>query len=118
MVQSHLVRCIEQQLRARKLPLALELWDGSAVAADGNPRVTLQIRTPQALSILAEPTMGKLARSYVEQQIDVSGDPRDVMDLADTLSTPPVGTRNETAGVREAPKHSRELDRKSIQHHY
>ncbi len=53
-------------------------WDGRTAVAGGDSRVDLKIRDPRVLHTLLRPSLGRLARHYVEEQIDLDGDPREL----------------------------------------
>jgi cyclopropane-fatty-acyl-phospholipid synthase len=109
----------EQRLRELALPLGVRFWDGTTVMPAMQPRVRLDVRSPRALAALANPSMGKLARHYVEQDIDVEGDARDVLRLSEALSTVPPTAHNSLASrLRRWTWHSRQFDSRAIRHHY
>lgn len=109
----------EQRVRELALPLGVRFWDGSSVTPPIQPRVSLSVRTPRALATLLHPTMGRLARHYVEQDIDVEGDARDVLRLSEALSAaPPTGHNSLTSRLRRWTWHSRQFDSGAIRRHY
>lgn len=118
MLESQLAERIAQRLRELKLPIGVELWDGRSVTPAVQPRVRLSIRSPKALAALLNPSMGKLARHYVEQNIDVEGDAREVVRLSEALSAASAGPGEANSGVRRPARHSRLFDRDAIRYHY
>jgi hypothetical protein len=74
---------VEQRLKDVQAPLNVRLWNGRALAPMGPSPVTLTVRSPQALMNLVNPSLGKLAKSYVEGEIDLEGvvDGDEVLDL-------------------------------------
>jgi len=109
----------EQRLRELALPLGVRFWDGSSVMPLTQPRVRLDVRSPRALATLLNPTMGRLARHYVEQDIDVEGDAREVLRLTELLSAaPPTGHSSLASRLRRWTWHSRQFDSRAIRRHY
>ena len=70
---------IEQRLRDLEVPLSITLWNGRRLAAAPAPRVSVTVHSPKVLASLVHPTMGKLARHYVEQELDVEGEARQIL---------------------------------------
>jgi cyclopropane-fatty-acyl-phospholipid synthase len=109
---------LEQRLRELALPLGVNFWDGSSLTPASQPRVQLNVRSPRALAALVNPSMGKLARHYVEQDIDVEGDAREVLHLTEALSAAPTGRNGLGSRIRRWVWHSRQFDSKAICRHY
>lgn len=118
MQTSQLTGLFEQRLRSLALPLGIRLWDGTSVAPVSPPRVRVNVRSPRALRALARPTLGKLARHYVEQDIDVEGDAREVLRLSEALSGAPSGRNGLVSRLRRWAWHTRRFDRQAVQRHY
>jgi cyclopropane-fatty-acyl-phospholipid synthase len=119
MLQDRLFNRVEERLRQLKLPLSVTFWNGKTLGTDAPPQVALRVRTPKALAALADPTMGNLARYYVEEELDVDGAVRDAVRLAEKLSSAPViAGRGSTMRWWEAMRHSRLFDCKAIRRHY
>jgi len=110
-----LVERFENQLRSLRLPIAVTWWDGRTALADGHTRIGLRVRDPRVLYSLVRPTLGRLARHYVEEQIDLEGDTRELTRVGEALSGTP-GTQRHTA--MKWLGHSRLFDRKAIRYHY
>ncbi|MCW5605337.1 MAG: class I SAM-dependent methyltransferase [Burkholderiales bacterium] len=117
MLESRLISRVEQRLRELGLPLSVSLWNGRSVAPPVPPRVRLEIRSSKALSSLANPSMGRLARHYVEHDIDVAGDTRELVRLAEALSQSAAAPGGRSRFRRWA-KHTRLFDRKAVRYHY
>lgn len=118
MFNSRLVNRFERRLKEGNVPLAVRLWNGKTVVGQEPPQLTVVVKTPRAVATLAAPTMGALARCYVEQQIDVEGDARDILRIGETFSDAVGDVRS---GGRKRPgwsEHTRFFDRKAIQSHY
>jgi cyclopropane-fatty-acyl-phospholipid synthase len=116
--ESLLLGRIEQRLRGLDVPLSITLWNGQRVTVREPPQVRVTVRSPQVLATLASPTMGELARHYVEQQLDLEGEPRQIIRLGEALSGTPAGSGNTASRLRRWLAHSRSFDSKAIRHHY
>src|SRR5262245_65991196 len=90
MLKSRMLARFERKLEEVGLPLKVQLWDGTTLGKPAQSRVELTVNTPAALPSLARPNMGKLARSYVEQEIDVEGSARDVFGATEALCGTPT----------------------------
>lgn len=109
---------LEQRIRELDVPLSIKLWNGREVAADA-PRVRVTVRSPQVLPTLVRPTMGKLARHYVEQRLDIDGEARQVMRVGEAFAADdPAEARGTSARLRKWIGHTRAFDRTAIRHHY
>lgn len=84
----------------------------------GEPRVRVTVRSPRALVAFFNPSMGRLARHYVERDIDVEGDPREIVRMGEALSTTPISRGIRLPRLRGWARHTRLFDRKAISHHY
>jgi cyclopropane-fatty-acyl-phospholipid synthase len=109
---------IEQRLRQIDVPLSITLWNGQRLAAAEHPAVSVTVRSPQVLAALASPSMGKLARHYVEEQLDIEGEPRTILRLGEALAGSPSGGGGASSRLRRWIGHTRSFDRESIRHHY
>jgi cyclopropane-fatty-acyl-phospholipid synthase len=76
------------------------------------------VRSPVVLASLVHPTMGKLARHYVEQQLDVEGEARQILRVSEALSSTPESTNGTTSLLRKWIGHSRGFDSKAVRYHY
>ncbi|MBN9463236.1 MAG: class I SAM-dependent methyltransferase [Burkholderiales bacterium] len=106
-------------LRARhRLPLAVQLWDGSSVALDESPRVHLRLKDAAAARYFLKPSLSALGEAFVEGHIDVEGEIGDIVSIAEQLSR----TGDEDKGRGRIPswfaRHTRKTDRKAIEYHY
>jgi cyclopropane-fatty-acyl-phospholipid synthase len=118
MEQGALLGRIEQRMRALRLPVAITLWDGRRLEAAGEADVNVTIRSPKVLASLSNPTMGKLARHYVEHELDLEGEPRQILRLGEALAASPGIAAATSARFRKWIGHTRVFDRKAIRHHY
>lgn len=98
-----------------KLPVRLRLWNGREVSLGGDPLVTLEIRSVQALRRLLRPSMATLGQAYVEGEIDVVGAIDDVIGVVAEIAAHAgrIG-RHRPRMVR----HSRKIDAEAIAYHY
>lgn len=117
-MEARLLHRFEQRLRELGLPLGVTLWNGQSVVPRGTPRVNVTVRTPKGLAALVNPSMGKLARHYVEQDLDLEGDARELLRIGEALIPVPVPLHGRTFRLRKWAPHSRQFDRKAISHHY
>lgn len=118
MFKSHLSESLGNRLLKLGVPVGVNFWDGSSVTPAVPPRVRLSVRTPRALAALVNPSMGKLARHYVEQDLDVEGDAREVVRLSEALSKAPTVAASVASRFLRRRRHSREFDREAVRSHY
>jgi cyclopropane-fatty-acyl-phospholipid synthase len=116
--QQRLLGQLERRIRELQLPLGITWWDGRTITPAGNARVNVTVRSPRALTALLKPTMGVLARHYVEEHLDVDGDTREITHIGEVLSGTPQGGQTKLPPFKRWLRHSRVFDRKAIQHHY
>ena len=117
MTEAKLINRFEQHIRERRLPLGLTLWNDQSAKPVMPPQVTINVRSPKVLSALVHPSMGRLARHYVEQELDVEGGAREVVRMAEELSEPPTAG-GKGSRIRKWIGDSRLFDRKAIRYHY
>lgn len=118
MLQAQILKAVEGRLRRHQLPVAVELWDGQALRLSEQPHVTLRVNSPSALLHLASPSLGKLAKSYVERGIDLAGRMRDIISFGEHLCDSDVVNDKKLPRLRAWWRHSKPADRKNISHHY
>lgn len=108
-----------QQLRerVRRLPLAVTLWNGEVVASP-DARVHIHVHDPKALRTLARPSMGGLARAYVEGWIDLEGESRAILDMGQALCQAEAGQDSKGGTDWRWWHHTRSKDRRNIAYHY
>ena len=109
---------IEQWLRDLDVPLSITMWNGRRLASKVAPRVNVTVRSPKVLASLARPTMGKLARHYVERELDVDGEARQVIRVCEALSGAPTPVHAPAGRLRKWIGHTRAFDARSVRHHY
>lgn len=118
MMETQLFGRFEQRMRELGLPLGVTLWNGRSVMPAEPPRVRVTVRSPKVLASLINPSMGKLARHYVEQELDLEGDTRELVRMSEALSTAPTLPHGKSLRFRKWMRHSRLFDRKAISYHY
>ncbi len=108
-----------KQMRGRLqgLPVEVRLWNGETLGAPG-ARVRLDVKTARALRVLAQPTMGGLARAYVEDWIDLYGDARDILALGRELCQTEASQEGRRGTDWRWWRHTRSRDRRNIRYHY
>ena len=85
MLHSQILNLIERKLRNMALPINVNFWNERELLLDNSYKVKLSIRSPGSLIALANPSLGKLAKNYVEQEIDLEGDMRDIIRIGEIL---------------------------------
>jgi cyclopropane-fatty-acyl-phospholipid synthase len=119
MLEGRLVSQFEQRLRELDLPLRVTLWDGTTIAPRELARAGVTVRSPKALLSFINPSMGKLAKHYVEAELDVTGDARELVRLAEALSqSPTTAPQSRPSRFGRWIRHSRSFDSKAIRYHY
>jgi cyclopropane-fatty-acyl-phospholipid synthase len=115
MVATRVLDRLERMLQAGGLPLEITLWTGERVAGP-NPRVRMILRSMKGAASLVRPTLGKFAELYVEQDLDLEGDSRDILAIGEKLA----GSASVARGriLQRMFSHTRRADRKAIGAHY
>lgn len=118
MLQSQVIRLVEQRLRHACLPVNLEFWNGLALTLSDKPSVTVNVRSPKGLLSLFMPTLGKFAQNYVEQDIDLIGGAREIIRLGEILcqASERVSAKNRFSAPWA--RRTRPSDRHAIAYHY
>ena len=106
------------RLEARLLPLHVRFWDGSEYLPRSPAQLTVTLNTPAGLRALATPTLGRLARAYVDQQFDLDGDFRDVLAIGEKLCDADTAMDRRGSAAFSWLRHSRPKDRLNINYHY
>ena len=109
---------IEHRLSRLGLPVAVSLWDGSTISPQAKPKIHLTLKSPTAISSLVRPSLGKIAKAYVEGQMDIEGDVRETMQIGERLVSEHATTYQRRTAIFDWWKHTRPADRRAIQHHY
>jgi cyclopropane-fatty-acyl-phospholipid synthase len=116
-VQEAVLGRLEQRLRGLEVPLSMTLWNGQQLVSSPAPAVNVIVRSPRVLPSLLRPTMGRLAKHYVEQQLDVDGEVRQIIRIGEALAGAPRPSRSVSV-LRKWVRHTRLFDSKAIRHHY
>lgn len=110
---------LEKKIAELGLPLAVDLWNEKKVLGTTPPRATLKFSTPSTLLLLVNPSLGKLAESYVEGKVDFQGRIRDVIEMLTPLINLPNGAqRKANLSKLKFWRHTRHSDRKAVSSHY
>ncbi|NWG40153.1 MAG: class I SAM-dependent methyltransferase [Hydrogenophilaceae bacterium] len=106
------------QARIAGLPVHVTLWDGGEAGHAESASVHIRLNSPAALTAFIKPTLGSLARAYVEGEMDLDGNPRDVLALGSRLCSAELCRDSKGSDVWKWWRHTRSRDRKNIQYHY
>ena len=113
-VQDAMLGRLEMRLRELDVPLSITLWNGRQLAPKATPEVSVTVRSPAVLAALVHPTLGKLARHYVEQHLDIEGEARQIIRVGEALSGAPLQSRGGTSLLRKWIGHTRLFDSKAV----
>ena len=118
MLDQMLVNQVRRRVEAAGLPVTVELWNGERVGMPDAAAVRVRLHQPASLKAMADPSLGALARAYVEGHLDLEGDVRDILALGDRLCN--AGDCKPRTGSDSWKwwRHTRARDRKNIQYHY
>ncbi|MDH4610559.1 C17 cyclopropane fatty acid synthase CfaB [Pseudomonas sp. BN102] len=103
-------------LRDLQLPLRLLLWDGKEIELGPNPTVTMTVKDPSLVSLLARPSLDTLGAAYVEGRLELAGPILEVIRVGDALSAALAGDDEEVVPERQA--HDKDTDAAAISYHY
>ena len=116
MLESVLTRQLEGRIQG--LPLHVRLWNGQELGNAASAKVRLHLHDPGAIKNLIGASLGKLARAYVEGDIDIEGRPQDILALGDQLCEDRACRDRKGTDAWKWWRHTRLRDRKNIQYHY
>lgn len=118
MIEKQVLQHLEALRNRQPLPLRVTLWNGATVALGDEPRVDLRLKDAASARYFLKPSMSALGEAFVEGHIDVDGDIRDVVSVAERLSR----SSGEEPGRGRLPswlaRHTRKSDRQAIEYHY
>lgn len=117
MLEATLIGQLERRLEGQSLPISVKLWNGRTFGLP-DATVDLTIHSPAALLALANPSLGKLARAYVEGQIDLEGSAKETVRIGEKLVAMDHTVYRPRSNFWKWWRHTRPADRRSIQHHY
>jgi cyclopropane-fatty-acyl-phospholipid synthase len=118
MLQNRILKQVAQHVRRESLPVNFELWNGEALKFSDFPSVTVSVRSSKGLSSLIRPTLGKFARNYVEQHIDLAGGAREIMRLGESLCEASGRVAKKNFFSLSWLRHGRPDGRSAISYHY
>jgi cyclopropane-fatty-acyl-phospholipid synthase len=117
-VEGRLAGLVSERLKKVQAPVNIRLWNGELLQAAEGACVTVSVHSPRALTTLINPSLGQLARSYVEGDIDLEGDLRDALRLGEALVRGDMDTYGSSRRPWSWWRHTRRADRRNIQAHY
>lgn len=118
MLQNRILKQVAQHVRRESLPVNFELWNGEVLKFSDFPSVTVSVRSSKGLSSLIRPTLGKFARNYVEQHIDLAGGAREIMRLGESLCEASSRIALKNSFSLSWLHHARPDSRRAISYHY
>ncbi|HVY04991.1 MAG TPA: class I SAM-dependent methyltransferase [Burkholderiales bacterium] len=113
-----MIGLLEGRLKRAGLPINMTLWNGETIRTGADAHLNLTVKSPQALMSLANPSLGAIAKAYVEGQLDLDGDIRETIRIGEDLVSGESSTYGSRASVWKWWRHTRPADRKNIQRHY
>ena len=119
MLEARMIGMLEDRLKRLGLPMSLTLWNGRTIGNGSDPGLQVSVRSPQALMSLANPSLGQIAKAYVEGDIDLRGDIRETIKAGEKLVSGVADTyHRKPFNPLKWWRHTRPADRRNIQHHY
>jgi cyclopropane-fatty-acyl-phospholipid synthase len=112
------VHQVRRRVEASGLPLSVELWNGQRVGQDEAATVRVHLHRAASLKAMADPSLGVLARAYVEGALDLDGNVRDILALGDRLCNAGDCAPKTGSDSWKWWRHTRSKDRRNIQYHY
>ncbi|OWJ95366.1 SAM-dependent methyltransferase [Pseudomonas sp. A46] len=103
-------------LRELRLPLRLRLWDGKEIDLGPDPTVTMTVKDPSLVALLANPSLDSLGAAYVEGRLDLSGPILEVIRVGAALSEAVLG--DEDGASPDYRAHDKATDAAAISYHY
>lgn len=113
-----LTKIVEHRYGGRDIPVALVLPDGGRVALSATPEVDIYARNWNGVRALAAPQLGRLARAYVHNDLDFSGEARRILAIAEALVGSVTHGRDAVRARIRSWLHQHRSNRINIQHHY
>ena len=119
MLENRILQSLEQRLRQNNWPIKVNLWNGKQFSGADPAKVTLSLNSPAILPLLVQPTLGRLAGCYVEEQVDLEGNIRDAIELLAKFLGAGNSVKEKLLDVWNwRPRHTRASDRRSVSSHY
>jgi cyclopropane-fatty-acyl-phospholipid synthase len=113
-----LKKLIANRYAGRDLPVAVVLPDGARVPLSAEPEVDIIARTFAGLKALAAPAMGRLARAYVNNDVDFTGSARRALAIAESMVGDIAHGGHGARGHLMGLAHRLRGNRSNIAHHY
>jgi cyclopropane-fatty-acyl-phospholipid synthase len=118
MLEKHILSSVRQRLQSLTLPVNVRLWNGESFLSGDSAKVTVRVRSAKTAAALATPTLGELARAYVEQEIDIDGEIRDVISAIEALGGAMSREKCQSGTHFGRWRRNHERERKDIGYHY
>ena len=119
MIANAIADTLERKIAELGLPLAVDLWNEKKVLGKTPALATLKFSSPSTLLLLSNPSLGKLAESYVEGKVDFQGRIHDVIELLlPLIGLPNAAQRTANLNKLKFWRHTRQSDRKAVSSHY
>ncbi len=118
MWEQQLIQKTRRRLDQGGLPLRVKFWDGREYLPRVPEKMVLTLHAPSALRALALPTLGRLARAYVEDEFDIEGDIHEILAIGERLCAADAAADERGSPLLAWLRHSLPADRKNIGFHY
>ena len=118
MISEPLQKIIANRYGGRDLPVMLVLPDGGRVPLSSSTEAEIIIRTWRALKAFASPELGRLARAYVQNEIDFTGGARRILDITEAMVGSVAHGRESVRARWRTFQNQHRSNRKNIAHHY
>jgi len=118
MMSEPLQKIIANRYGGRDLPVMLVLPDGGRVPLSSSTEAEIIIRTWRALKAFASPELGRLARAYVQNEIDFTGGARRILDITEAMVGSVAHGRESVRARWRTFRNQHRSNRKNIAHHY
>ena len=119
MLDHVLIGQVQRRVETSGLPLAVTLWNGDTVGVPAERAdVRIRLHRKSSLKALAHPSLGALARAYVQGALDLDGDIRDILTLGNRLCQADDCKPDAGSAGWKWWRHTRSRDRRNIQYHY
>ncbi len=115
MLDEFLQKQIKQKIK--DLPVSVHYGSHSITPLYAS-KVVIKVRSPKALITLANPTLGGLARAYVEERMDFEGSAQDIMSLGQEYCNIDAGKDVQSSDSWMWWRHTRDRVRSNISYHY
>lgn len=118
MLEKQLSKYLGQLRERRPIPLRIRLWDGTTTDLGDDPVVTVSLRDIAAARRLVNPSLDSLGTAFVEGDLDIEGNIRDVIEVATALADDGDERRRLGNLPDWLAKHTRSTDKQAIEYHY